>query len=149
MNMKESKYNYYITKNEKGVIFNGRTRKFFITSLKSLSMYKTILHSPNVFMPKYKEFLNRMKAEGFVLNDGEDEYGLVMDNYKKSMFPDTYRLMILPTFKCNLSCWYCIQEHTGADMSDDTVIKVKNISESTLLRIVLRFFIYLGLVENL
>lgn len=35
MNMKESKYNYYITKNEKGVIFNGRTRKFFITSLKS------------------------------------------------------------------------------------------------------------------
>lgn len=125
MNMKESKYNYYITKNEKGLIFNGRTRKFFITSLKSLSMYKTILHSPNVFMPKYKEFLNRMKAEGFVLNDGEDEYGLVMDNYKKSMLPDTYRLMILPTFKCNLSCWYCIQEHTGADMSDDTVIKVK------------------------
>ena len=34
-------------------------------------------------------------------------------------------LMILPTFKCNLSCWYCIQEHNGADMSDDTVIKVK------------------------
>lgn len=74
--MKESKYNYYITKNEKGVIFNGRTRKFFITSLKSLSMYKTILHSPNVFMPKYKEFLNRMKAEGFVLNDGEIAYYL-------------------------------------------------------------------------
>ena len=29
MNMKESKYNYYITKNGKGLIFNGRTRKFF------------------------------------------------------------------------------------------------------------------------
>ena len=123
--MKESKYNYYITENEKGIIFNGRTKKFFVTSLKTKSMYETILHSPNDFVPKYEKFLNKMKVEGFVLDDGDDEYKLVMDDYKKSMLPDTYRLMILPTFKCNLSCWYCIQEHTGGNMSDDTVIKVK------------------------
>lgn len=125
MNMKESKYNYYITENGKGIIFNGRTKRFFVTSLKTKGMYETILHSPNDFVPKYEKFLNKMKVEGFVLDDGDDEYKLVMDDYKKSMLPDTYRLMILPTFKCNLSCWYCIQEHTGGNMSDDTVIKVK------------------------
>lgn len=123
--MKESKYNYYITENGKGIIFNGRTRRFFITSLKTKSMYETILHSPNDFIPKYEQFLNRMKVEGFVLDDDEDEYKLVMDEYRKSMLPDVYRLMILPTFRCNLSCWYCVQDHTGADMSDDTVLKVK------------------------
>ncbi|MCR5535443.1 MAG: radical SAM protein [Bacteroidaceae bacterium] len=123
--MKESKYNYYITENGKGIIFNGITKRFFVTSLKTKSMYETILHSPNDFVPKYEKFLNKMKAEGFVLDDEEDEYKIVMDNYKQSMLPDTYRLMILPTFKCNLSCWYCIQEHTGENMSDDTVLKVK------------------------
>ena len=61
--MKESKYNYYITENGKGIIFNGRTKRFFVTSLKTKGMYETILHSPNDFVPKYEKFLNKMKVE--------------------------------------------------------------------------------------
>src|SRR5574344_3050699 len=123
--MKESKYNYYVIENGKAIIYNGRTKKFFITSLRTKNIYETILHSPDEYSTKYEKFINKMKAEGFILDDNQDEYHLVMNDYKKSSMPDFYRLMILPTYRCNLSCWYCIQDHRNIDMAKETANKVK------------------------
>ena len=123
--MKESKYNYCVRYNGKFAFFNGRTKRFFFVSEKTRMMFADILHNPNNYAKEYCSFIDKMKNEGFILEDEDDEYKLFMDEYRRSMSPNVYKLMVLPTYRCNLSCWYCFQDHRHVDMSDETVEKIK------------------------
>ena len=84
---------------------------------------------------KYSSFLARMKSEGFVLDDKTDEMDLLRQKFEEQRYGDLYMLMILPTYRCNLSCWYCIQKHQNVDLTDEIVERIKNISKIISLRI--------------
>ena len=88
-------------------------------------MFEAILHSPDTYVEKYGKFIEKVKKEGFILDDDQDEYHLAMEAYKESTLPSTYKLMILPTYGCNLSCWYCLQDHRHVSMSEETVRRTK------------------------
>ena len=66
-----------------------------------------------------------MKDYGFVREDNDDEYKEMKETYRESMFPNYYRLMVLPTYRCNLSCWYCVQDHRNTDWKAKDMLKVK------------------------
>lgn len=126
--MKASKYNYIIPYGDKQYIFfNGITKRFFLVSDENVGKFKEIVDNPNteVNVSKYSFFLDRMKAEGFILEDDVDEMSLISEEFERQRTPSRYMLMVLPTYRCNLNCWYCVQEHRDVDITDEIARRIK------------------------
>ncbi len=123
--MKTSRYNYFIHRNGKHVFFNGRTKRFFEVSEKNYEVFKDVIQNPQNYKDKYLVFLEKMLEEGFVVNDDIDELDLVRQAYEQGKCPDAYMLIVLPTYQCNLSCWYCVQKHQDMVMSEETMRRLK------------------------
>lgn len=123
--MKESYFNYYIDLDEKGLIFNGLTKRFFSTSKKNFLQFISILRNPDVFYEEYKPFILRMQNEGFVVNDETNEEVIFREQYIRELLPHSFHIMILPTYQCNLRCWYCIQKHQDMVMSENTIKRIE------------------------
>lgn len=123
--MKESFYNYYIDLDTKGLVFNGLTKRYFLTSKKNFQQFKSILCNPDAYYEEYKPFMMRMQNEGFITTDDTDEETIFREQYKREMLPNSLHIMILPTYQCNLRCWYCIQEHQDMVMSESTITRIE------------------------
>lgn len=90
-------------------------------------------------------FLRTMKENGFLIADDTDEQQVIKDLFQEKICPDLYMLMILPTYQCNLRCWYCIQEHQTVNLTDEMVQRIKKhivryLSENEIKRFRLSWF---------
>lgn len=103
--MKESNYNYYVPYEHKVIFFNSLRKSLYVVSEQNTEKFKTIISEPRLFVEKYPTFITKMKEYGVVCDKDTDEYNMVMEQYRLMLWPHYYRLMILPTFRCNLS-WY-------------------------------------------
>lgn len=133
--MKTSKYNYFIPYGDKFIIFNGLTKRFFLASDKNGEKLFDIISHPDkeIYTQKYAPFLEKMVAEGFVLpDDATDEMELVRQEFERQRYSDLYMLMVLPTYQCNLRCWYCIQEHQNANITDEMILRIRKHIEKYL-----------------
>jgi len=123
--MKASFYNYRVPHGEKVIFFNGRTKTLFAVREQVADKFSMILDNPDLYDGTFHDFLTRMMDAGFVCNDDFDEYKAMMRSYKQTLWPTYYRLMLLPTYRCNQACWYCVQEHRHVDMTEETVRRLK------------------------
>lgn len=124
--MKESIYNYYFSLNdEKAVIFNGRTKRFFYVSERNFKEFKEIITNPDTYFDYYKPFIFRMINEGFVIDDRQSEISLVKTEYDDIINPNSWMLLILPTYQCNMRCWYCLQKHQEIKMDKDIIARIE------------------------
>lgn len=123
--MKTSFYNYSVRYGEKVIFFNGRTKGLFTVHKQVADKIFLILQNPDKYDGIFHEFLSKMADTGFICNDNFDEYNAMMENYRENLWPFYYRLMLLPTYRCNQACWYCVQEHRHIDMTEETVERVK------------------------
>lgn len=125
--MKASKYNYFIPHSDRLIVFNGITKRFFFVSKENSGKFIEILESPSKgeFQSKYAPFLERMRTDGFVCDDDVDEMDLVRKEFERQHNPDRYMLMILPTYQCNLRCWYCTQDHEDVSLTAEMVSRIK------------------------
>lgn len=123
--MKPSKYNYIIPFGEKYIFFNGLTEQFFSVQADHRDAYEAILNSPDEYYDKVHSFIERMKMNGFVLENDTDELAMVREKLEAQRFSHQYFLMVLPTYQCNLRCWYCIQKHENMFMTSETLDKIK------------------------
>lgn len=123
--MKPSIYNQFVDDGDKVIVFNGITEKFFEIKSTHLPVYKDLLSNCHLYGDEVKPFINRMYDEGFVVEDDMDE--LVRLEKKMTIWSreDQYYLMILPTYQCNLRCWYCVQDHENLWMSDEVFKRIK------------------------
>lgn len=123
--MKSSKYNICLPYEGNYVIFNGITKRFFQVSSHNKNAFLQILSAPDEYVGKYDSFLNRMVDEGFIIDNSVDELEVIKQQYESMNDSDYYHLMILPTYACNVSCWYCTQKHRNVYISDEDVEKIK------------------------
>lgn len=123
--MKESVYNYYTPYGEHYLFFNGRTKRIFQVSKKNADKFQEIICNPDIYKEDCPVFISKMKEDGFILEDGVNELDLVKELYHELRFPEVYQLMILPTYRCNLSCWYCLQRHQNIDLTPEHVRRIK------------------------
>lgn len=72
-------------------------------------------------------FIEKMKKGGFIIDDNTDEMLTVRKKLEFQRVANQYFLMVLPTYQCNLRCWYCIQKHENMFMTSDTLEKVKKL----------------------
>lgn len=123
--MKASNYNYEIVDNDSVIFFNGITESSFRTSKKNASSFSTIINNPEPHYDTFKDFIDKMIAQGFIIDESADETQLIREKYDALRKPRVYSIMILPTYQCNLRCWYCIQDHANDWMSDEDIQLIK------------------------
>lgn len=123
--MKASKYNICIPYKDSYVIFNGVTKRFFLVSSHNKDSFLQIISSPDDYQENYTPFVRRMAEEGFIVNDDSDELDTVRKQYEQMKNSSFYHLMILPTYQCNVRCWYCTQHHRNVMLSENDVAKIK------------------------
>lgn len=130
--MKSSSYNYYVSDKNSVIVLNGLTEASFRIGKKNADTFKAIIETPDNFINDFKPFIEKMKGDGFIIDDEFDEEEIVRKKYDYIRHGEEYMVMILSTYQCNLRCWYCTQEHADSWMSDDTVKKIKKRLEKEL-----------------
>lgn len=123
--MKPSKYNICLPYDDRFVIFNGITKRFFLVSSQNKEAFLQILSAPNEFKEQYAPFLQRMAKEGFIIEDDVDELEIIKQEYQAKNQSEIYQIMIMPTYSCNVSCWYCTQHHQNICLSHSDVEIIK------------------------
>lgn len=106
-----SKFNYFFTYNETSYVFNTRTSAL-------LKLSKDL--SKNLNTNSLNSFSNDTKVQlvnqGIILPKNTDEIYevLMMDKkYRFNKYPSSIHLVIAPTMKCNLKCFYCFQNNSS------------------------------------
>lgn len=124
--MKPSKYNYFIPDGEKVIFCNGITEHFFYVSERNYPRFRDVVENPDNFTESIPDFIERLRRTGFVIDNNTDEMEALMAKRRAEMRPDQYYLMILPTYQCNLRCWYCTQDHSSVWLSDKTMESLRH-----------------------
>lgn len=130
--MKPSYYNYIVEDGDRAVFFNGITELLFDVPLKNRSKYESILAAPDDYIGVFDSFLKKMKSNGFIIEEETDEWERLEYKYRRLRNESSYHLMLLPTYQCNLRCWYCIQNHQDLIMSEETISEIKRLIENTI-----------------
>ena len=130
--MKSSAYNYYLPY-DGGVIFmNGITESSFWVEETKSDIYRAIIENPNEYELQATKFIDRMKSRGFILEDTADEDKLVAQKYEALQNKGEYLIMILPTYSCNLRCWYCVQSHKNEWLQPEQYESLKALIKNNL-----------------
>lgn len=121
--MKQSRYNIAIPYGEgRRLLFNGITKKFFFVSENNYDELNSVLSNPGHYLSdvNYEQLLSLLKENGFLTdvdNNEQETIERLFYNYRNSA---VYSLMILTTYACNFSCWYCVQNHRAVFLNDET-----------------------------
>lgn len=130
--MKQSAYNYIVPNGNHTIFYNGITERCFEVPAEKADIYSEILSHPDTYADSFKSFLDKMEKFGFVIADNVDERTLIDAKFHKEWGEDLYHIMVLPTYQCNLRCWYCFQEHQNLWMDEDTVKQIKQLLTNKL-----------------
>jgi len=104
---------------------NGLTEKFFAVPLGQEDTYRELLKKPSLYAEDFRCFYDKMIASGFVLDDASSEQQLLKEKFENLRKPWEYSLMVLPTYACNLRCWYCVQKHENVNLTQDLFERLK------------------------
>lgn len=124
--MKASAHNYYVPYNDGTIFMNGITEATFWVDDKHTQSLKQIIANPDSF-PECEKFLKKLATQGFIIPDDMDESAAIKAKYDMFRMPEEYRIMILPTYQCNLRCWYCVQEHENSWLTDEHIERIKKL----------------------
>lgn len=127
--MKKSRYNVFIEiSSDETLVFNGVSKKFFNFSNKNIPELKMIFESPNCYIQQkeYGDFLLALKNNGFLVEDNVDELEQIRSGFESYKEEKNYSLMILTTYSCNFSCWYCVQKHKNVFLGTESIERTKN-----------------------
>lgn len=126
--MKPSRYNIYVAEGDHFIFFNTLSEHFFDVSTGNAETFRAIINNPDLYADDCPEFIDRMRQTGFILDDETDERALLLKKHEALTAPAEYHLMVLPTYQCNLRCWYCTQKHANVELTDETTSRIlKNI----------------------
>ena len=128
--MKLSNYIYILDFDENtSIIFNGVTMQFVTIPRSKRDVYvqslKNMASQNNVSSPQYAFFLKKMRAGGFLLEDSVDENEIVKAEEEKYINSNRFQTIIIPTYNCNYSCWYCTQKHHETELTALDVKRIK------------------------
>jgi uncharacterized protein len=113
--LKVSEYNFIwpIEDNEYAVIYNSFTGAAMELNKKYLGLLEK--NSQTALEPEEQQnkLANELKANGFLIDEYIDERKILKyRNYKEKYSREILSLTILPTFCCNLKCFYCYEDRT-------------------------------------
>lgn len=126
--MKKSRYNIFLEDSkEKTLVFNGMSKKYFSLLSKNIPELKALFESPDEYYihNEYRNLLSQLKENGFLIDDNIDEVESLCHLFESYRDAKIYSLMILTTYACNFSCWYCVQKHRNIILKKGIIDKIK------------------------
>lgn len=119
--MRANKYIYIVEYNSYStIIFNGLNRIFIIIESRKLDSIIRILKNPDLFKDSNPKSFEILKRNKFIVNDSFSENDF-LKNAKDSFINEPFlKTVILPTYDCNFSCWYCVQSHKKTNFTKST-----------------------------
>jgi len=122
--MKNSKYNFFIKKDDKTICFNGWSGKVFSVTHDELDIIQNVLKSSTSQEENIR--LTQWLAEHHFLEDeNKDESDQILKRNRSEVFDSKYHLILNPTLECNFRCWYCYEQHPDGHMSPITMERIK------------------------
>lgn len=130
--MQKSAYNIIVpVSDSKNVLFNAMTKKFFYISKHNTAACLFMLNNIESFLSdEAKDFVEKLYDNGFVIDDDRDELSELKSLFYEYKNNKVLNLMILTTYSCNFSCWYCVQKHKGIILSKELERKIERHIES-------------------
>jgi len=126
--MVSSNYNYFIQLDKnRFIVFNGFTKKFFVSASEYIENYKELLSDPDKYATNnaYTKIIDKLSSNGFIIEGDLDEYETLRNRYNVMRADKSCTLLIMSTYSCNFSCWYCVQHHNKELITDDIENKIK------------------------
>lgn len=115
------------------LLFNGITKKFIHLETNIQEELKKILKNPNSYEnPDYRQLLANLESGGFIIKDSTDEFSIIETLTNNAINKKRLSVTVYPTFKCNFSCWYCIQDHREEFMSQEVTNRLIKMIERYL-----------------
>lgn len=135
-----SKYTYRLDNGDTVYFLNGISEEFFKVAKENADKVEYLLKNEDDCKDTFPKFYEKMYAGKFLTNNLEQEQKAIIQKYTSRKEPNLFRLMVLPTYQCNLRCWYCTQEHENFFISDETVRRIKKLIDSKVQRPDIYFF---------
>ncbi|AGL02256.1 radical SAM/SPASM domain-containing protein [Desulfoscipio gibsoniae] len=113
--MKPSRYNFIwpAENSDNMIIYNSMTGGLVETEKTCIDLLSADRIDYNSLSPRGKQFIDRMKQGGFVIDDVVDELLILKKMYNSSKYNRSkLPITIVPTMRCNFDCIYCFQ-HPG------------------------------------
>lgn len=114
MKLKTSKYNLFVTNKKENYLFNTYTGSAFHLNDDQFIKLKETLNEINQWgkiTPEKQIIAEFLLKQGFVVPFNKDELKNVLDqSNNKRKDTSSLELLITPTLKCNMKCFYCYQD---------------------------------------
>ncbi len=130
--MIKSKYIYKLRHGDSVYFLSGLSDKFFKTSAENTQKVEALLDSMEEHKELFPTFYDKMKRFNFLVDSTKEEEELLSAKYDASLEPHLFRIMVLPTYQCNLRCWYCTQEHEDYFMGEEIVARIKKLVDRVM-----------------
>lgn len=98
-------------------------KSFFFIAKKNSEEIKDLIQNPNEH--KNNVIIDQLRSSGFIIDDTFNESQYLLKKRHSEINNRHYTLMLLPTYNCNFSCWYCVQDHKCINMKIDLIDKIK------------------------
>ena len=128
--MKSSYYNTITKVDQYFIFFNSFSGSYLIVSSKQYNIYEQYSNSIDIIKNIDPDFFDILKKNGFIVNSNIDEHSQhAYLRLKRKFTNNIYHIIINPTLNCNLSCWYCYENHIdSSEISDELLTSlIKNI----------------------
>ncbi len=135
MDYKPSYYNFFIQDKDDSVIgYNTRSGGLLTISKETHQSFQELIQNNfKTRYPKEEQLFKEFLEGGFIVEKEFDEIEhLQMVNRTNRYATDNLSLTILPTFGCDLDCYYCYENKNPSKMSKEVQSKVVEFIEKTL-----------------
>lgn len=133
--MKLSKYTSFFQYGTRTVIFNSANECLLMLDTELADLFRKNIDNINVLSKLHPSFYKQLEVSKFIIADSEDETHLLLKKWIEEDFDSSFfGVIINPTLKCNLQCWYCYESHVSDRIMSDEIMNaiVKLIDKKTL-----------------
>jgi len=96
------------------LVLTPELSKIFLASKNDISQLQNI----------HPDFYNQLISNRFIVDEDEDEAAYIINCWKEEdKNPKSIKITINPTLQCNLSCWYCYENHANRHYMDSSVLE--------------------------
>lgn len=108
MELKPSRYNFFIPHGSKYLIYNSFSNALAQIDSEHYDQYQSFLNSASSLDDNFKE---NLLYGGYIVDKEIDELDMIKENRLKSKFiKDKLLMTVAPTLKCNFRCPYCYEQ---------------------------------------
>lgn len=124
--MKYSGYNFLFSNGPRAVLYNAASDGLLLLRSDLTALISKYKDGIDGLKTEHPDLYAAMQQRGMIVPDGEDEAEALISRRKQAdTDPAHFYLTVLPTFDCNLRCWYCYEQHKAhSNMTPETLQRV-------------------------